>query len=904
MAVELASAYVTIIPSLRGATGQIQKELGGVDTSKAGSKIGAQLSSNIGRSLNLKTIGAKFQQIGGQITGVGQKLTSSITKPAIVAGGAVAGLVGGLGFKRLVGIDTARSQFQGLGLDADKVMEQVDKGVTNTSLSMADGASSAVGILATGAVPLKGLEGQIKRVANVSAAYGVETTQANMLLNNVLTKNKVEWGDLSQMMENGIPITKLLSDSMGVAQSSIQDMASEGKISVEDLNKAIDQGAGKAAESYASSFKGITANIKSNLGRVGAAVLEPMFNQLKPVLANFLALLKTDEVKAFATTVGEQLGNAFTKLVTGVQAVVKWFTGLSPQMQKTVLTIGGLAIAAGPVITVIGKLTTGLGTVFGVLSKVTPLFGKAGGGFKLFSGAMKASPIAKIVTVVAALAAGLVYFFTKTKAGQVAMEQLKAVFASLGPVFQQVMAAMKPVIAQIGQMWQQIAAQLMPVFQQLISEIMPPIMDLITQLAPIIASLVTTILPPLVDLIMQVAQVITQVVAAIAPLIAEFVEGLIPVIVQVIQALTPLITTIMEAVVPAFQQILQVVTTVFNAIKPIIDGALQVITGIMKTVMAVLKGDWKGAWDGIKQILSGVWEIIKGVVKAAMTAVKSVITTVLGAIKGVWNKVWGAIKSFASTVWGGIKSAVSGAINSVKSTVSSVMSSIKSAWSTAWTAMKTKVSEIWTGIKTGVQDGINAVMTFVNGIKAKVTGAFTGAGKWLWDAGRKVVQGFIDGLKSLWDKVQGWFKKLTKFIPKWKGPPSTDKTLLTNAGELVMTGFINGLESQRSAVKSSLEDITDMISDVMEDTSTTTQLGVDTVASYTATAFTTRHAVPDYGDDTTSSAGMLVQGPLIQVQNLTVDSDNRVKQISQDLFTRANRAARANGGTNLQGVVR
>lgn len=904
MAVELASAYVTIIPSLRGATGQIQKELGGVDTSKAGSKIGAQLSGSIGRSLNLKTIGAKLTEVGGQIAGVGQKLTSGITKPALVAGGAVTGLVGGLGFKRLVGIDTARAQFKGLGLDADAVMEQVDKGVTNTSLSMADGATSAVGILATGAVPLKGLEGQIKRVANVSAAYGVETNQANMLLNKVLTKNKVEWGDLSQMMENGIPVTKLLADSMGVAQSSIQDMASEGKISVDDLNKAIDQGAGKAAESYASSFKGITANIKSNLGRVGAAVLEPMFNQLKPVLADFLAMLKTDQVKTFAATVGESLGNAFAKLVTGVQAVVKWFSGLSPQMQKTVLTIGGLAIAAGPVITIIGKLTTGLGSVFGALSKVTPLFGKAGGGFKLFSGAMKANPIMKIVTVVAALAAGLLYFFTKTQAGQAVLEQLKGVFASLAPVFQQVMAAMAPIAEQIGQAWQQIAAQMMPVLQQLIEQLLPPIMDLIMQLAPIIANLVTTILPPLADLIMQVAQVVTQVVTAIAPLIAEFVEGLIPVIVQVIEALTPLITTIMEAVIPAFQSILEVVQTVFDAIKPIIDGALQVITGIINTVMAVLRGDWKGAWEGIKQILSGVWDIIKGVVKAAIGAVKSVITTVLDAIKGVWDSIWGSIKGFVTSVWNGIKAGVSTAINSVKSTVSSVMSSIKSAWSTAWQAVKSKVSEIWEGIKSGVQDGIDAVMGFVNGIKDKVVGAFSGAGKWLWDAGTKVVQGFIDGLKSLWADVQGWFKKLTKFIPKWKGPPSTDKTLLTNAGELVMTGFINGLESQRSEVKSSLEDITEMISDVMEDVDTSKSLDLDTTARYTATAFTTRHAVPDYGDDTANGAGMHIQGPLVQVQNLTVDSDARVKQISQDLYTRANRAARANGSTNLQGVVR
>lgn len=128
----------------------------------------------------------------------------------------VATLVGALGFKRLVGIDTARGQFKGLGHDADAVMKQVDAGVTNTALSMAEGASLAVGILATANLPLEQLEGQLKRVANVSAAYGVDASQAGYLLNNVLTKNKVTYGDLSQMVQNQIPIISMLADHYGV----------------------------------------------------------------------------------------------------------------------------------------------------------------------------------------------------------------------------------------------------------------------------------------------------------------------------------------------------------------------------------------------------------------------------------------------------------------------------------------------------------------------------------------------------------------------------------------------------------------------------------------------------------------------------------------------------------------
>src|SRR5699024_469230 len=136
---------------------------------------------------------------GGNIAGVGKSLTKKITLPALGAASAAAGIPLALGFKRLVGIDTARAQFEGLGFDADTVMAQVDKGVQNTALSMDQGAAIAVAALSTGGVKAGELSEQIKRVANVSAAYGVESEHAGYLLNSMLVKGKVQWGDLSQM---------------------------------------------------------------------------------------------------------------------------------------------------------------------------------------------------------------------------------------------------------------------------------------------------------------------------------------------------------------------------------------------------------------------------------------------------------------------------------------------------------------------------------------------------------------------------------------------------------------------------------------------------------------------------------------------------------------------------------
>src|SRR5690625_6228469 len=201
-------------------------------------------------------------------------------------------------------------------------MEDVGRGVTDTSLSMAEGAAIARSALATGHVEVgQELEDQIKRVANVTAAYGIEGEHAGYLLNNILTKNKVTWGDLSQMQQNQIPIVSQLADHYGVTGDEIEKMAQDGKISIEDLNTVLDENAGAAAEEYSNSWQGIFANIKANIGKIGAAGLDKFFQVLKTEAGGFLDVLRSDQLKNVAESIGETLGNAFQKLIDVIKAV-------------------------------------------------------------------------------------------------------------------------------------------------------------------------------------------------------------------------------------------------------------------------------------------------------------------------------------------------------------------------------------------------------------------------------------------------------------------------------------------------------------------------------------------------------------------------------------------------------
>ena len=66
--------------------------------------------------------------------------------------------------------------------------------------------------------------------------------------------------------------------------------------------------------------------------------------------------------------------------------------------------------------------------------------------------------------------------------------------------------------------------------------------------------------------------------------------------------------------------------------------------------------------------------------------------------------------------------------------------------------------------------------------------------QWLWDIGKKIIEGLWGGLKSAWNDVTGWLSGLGSIISSIKGPPAKDAVLLHENGRLIMQGLGNGLK--------------------------------------------------------------------------------------------------------------
>lgn len=350
---------------------------------------------------------------------------------------------------------------------------------------------------------------------------------------------------------------------------------------------------------------------------------------------------------------------------------------------------------------------------------------------------------------------------TLAKTGAQIASSLAPALASVMDVMPQLASAFTDVITAVSSLY----AALAPVIAQLVSTLVPVIARVVSSIAPLIAQLIGQLAPVLA----QIIAVIAQVVAAVAPVIAMIAAQLLPVIAQVVGMVLNVVAQIVATVLPIFAQIIAAIAPLITTLISILVPVIQTILSIVQFAIPIIGTIFSTTFSIISNIVSVAMSVVQVVISTVMGVISAIINTVLAAIHGDWSGVWEGIKSIASTVWNGIKNIVSTVINSVSSIISSVLDSIKSTWDSIWSSVSSFLSETWEGIKSAASDGVDAVYNTVTGIKDSIIGFFSGAGEWLVESGKALLNGFADGitgaLSGVTDTVSGALSTLRGLFP-------------------------------------------------------------------------------------------------------------------------------------------
>lgn len=844
---EIATAYVTLIPSLKGANKAITQQLGGVNVAPAGKKIGASLVKGMGGGL--VTVG----KIGvGAIAGIGTS----------IAGIAAAG-----GISRALKIDQAEMKFEALGLNVTEVMESCNKAVQGTAFGLDAAATVAASLGASGVKAGDEMTNSLKAVAGMAAMGGRSMEDVGLIFGKVAAQGRLQGDELMQFAESGINASAALAKHLGITGAEVQDLVKKGKIDFKTFSDAMYASFGTAAEGANETFSGAMSNARAALSRIGAKFATPALESLRKV---FVALIPAidgvsklldpavEKFAKFTETVSGRLVKgieAFTKSMSGGGGIIKSFgASLTAMFSGTALGNGlvelsnwlkglinlfnmgktpaeGFRLVLGMLRSTIANITSGnnlgvflegikakietlpqpvqdlIGTLGGFGSKIAEVFGNMNGGGVAGIAAMVGAffllknPLASAAQGILGLKGALGTAKGAITGVMRAMVPFRLAFAIAGGGVRGfataglglLKAALGAVVSPMGLIIAAGAAlagafvYLMTTNEGFRNTVMQLVGTIGASLMPIIGILASTI----GDLASTVLPIISNAVKLIIPVLGQ----IITVILQVIAALAPLITTIIGVLMPIVSSVLQLVVTVVGAI----------IAAVMPVISAIL-GAIQAAMPLIQTIITAVMGVVLAVIQTVWPVIQSIITTVANAVLAVINFVWPFIQGVIETAMG-----------IIQTVISAVMAVIQGDWEGAWNIVSNALSSAWEGIKTGVQNGIDAVMGFIGELPGKITGFFSDAGTWLLDAGKSILDGLWSGIESglgwLGEKLGG----IGSFIIEHKGPPEYDARLLTPNGELIMGGLIRGVTNGIPALGKALGTVTDSFGDWSDD---------------------------------------------------------------------------------------
>ena len=151
-------------------------------------------------------------------------------------------------------------------------------------------------------------------------------------------------------------------------------------------------------------------------------------------------------------------------------------------------------------------------------------------------------------------------------------------------------------------------------------------------------------------------------------------------------------------------------TTVVGAIT----GAWQTIFGGVLTPMrATLVGTLLAAWNGFRDTISRTWQAVTAATSAAWSSITVVFTTLRTWLTATLVGAWNGFRTLVAAVWAAVSSAISTGWSRVLAIFTLLRTWVSTTLTAMWNTFRTLVATVWTGISTAIANAWNTILTRV-----------------------------------------------------------------------------------------------------------------------------------------------------------------------------------------------
>ena len=528
-------------------------------------------------------------------------------------------------------LQSVRASFESLTGSAEgarKVMAQLNKFSLETAFS-ADDINAAARTLLGAGVSVDKLGSRMKWLGDIAGATGANLGQLVLPVSQALAKGKLDTQDFYQILNSGAgKVREVLQNELNKrGLGDVMTALSKGKVSAEILETALKTAASEGgfafngAAKQAQTFDGRMSNLQETISNVGLELIgvnkatgeidpngifaqmsekvekatkwleenkekikdiaQIIINNIQPAMitltalwASFKAIVVASEIVDAITKVSDAVG----KMGDGVKKAAAWYQDLNKAQIASSVSAKAHAVAVG-LQTAATNIATVAQTAFNV--------------------AMAANPIGLIVLAIAAVVAGLVWFFTQTEIGkQIFGEFVKFVSG----VFGNIVSVISTVASAIIVPFQNFLAFVSPIFNTL-WQIVSSIFILIVAL---VATAIESIAQPFIWLF-QNWQTVWNNICGFVSTIWNMIVGVVTAYIDTMNA---------------------IISTIVNAIMTVISP---IVNWINDNIIQPIANFFSGLWNGIVQGVTGFIQGIMNVISPITNWINSILSNLFHA---------------------------------------------------------------------------------------------------------------------------------------------------------------------------------------------------------------------------------------------------------------------------------